>query len=382
MGRDRSVTIIVSAILLATVFLAAGLLTSPIYSSEGGIEGEWELVYVKGYGPEGDPVSQEIDDPAYNLVITKIARGAVSGTIAGTTFTGASDTDGSKSMLRFNLSSGGIEAEAVGGLSISGVLNLVVAIYNSDGTPESYSLLYTRDGKLPHMIDSFSQDITGDWILNSVIGDDSDSLKMTITSQMATTACGEIAYNEDPAIGFRSAFSVLEIGSMSWGLLVDDNGNIWNASVKKGLMILYSTEVSAGGVNGTAAYMVRNLGNTSVVVPLHAEGKTWNGTEGYKADGAAVSAQDYSVKIEAQDDYVISGKLVHDGNEYNLIGSFLAAYQNGMIGAALTVSAEICINIGGTEVQAMLFVHGNDTVILSVFSGTLPGSLISMELVV
>jgi len=381
MGRDRSVSIILSVILLATVFLAAGLLTSPVYSSEGGLEGEWELVYVKGYGPEGGPVSMEIDDPVYGLEITRTAKGAVSGTIAGIAFTGASDTDGSKSMLRFSLSSGGKEAEVTGGLSISGVLNLVVAIYNADGTPEAYSLLYTRDGKLPHMIDSFSQNITGKWILNSVMGEDIGSLEMTIDSQMSTTACGRMIYNGNPVIGFRLVFSTLEIGSMSLGFLVDDDGNIWTASVKKGLMILYRTEVSAGDVNGTAAYMVRNLGNTSVAIPLHAEGKAWKGTDGFEADGKAVSA-DHSLRIDTQNDYVISGKLIHDGNEYNLTGAFVAAYSSGTIATELTVSAELCINVGGTEVRAMMFAHGTDAVVLSAFSGTLPGNLISIGLVV
>ena len=379
MGRDRSVTIILSAVLLATVFLAAGLITSPVYSSEGGIEGGWELVYVKGYGPEGDPVSREVDDPAYDLAITKVAKGAVSGTIAGIAFTGASDTDGSKSLLRFCLNSGGKKAEVTGGLSTSGVLNLVVAIYNTDGTPEAYSLLYTRDGRLPHMIDSFSQNITGRWTLNSVIGEDIGSLEMTIDSQMATTACGKMIHNGNPEVGFRSAFSSLEIGSMSMGLLVDDDGNIWTASVKKGLMILYRTEAAATGVSGTAVYMVRNPGNTSVAIPLHAEGKSWRGTNGFEADGNAVSAEGYSVTIDTQNDYVISGKLIHDGDEYSIIGAFVAAYQG--LTNALTVSAELCINIGGTEVRAMMFIHGTDTVVISVFSGTLPGNLISLGLV-
>ena len=381
MGRDRSVSIILSAILLATVFLTAGLLTSPIYTSEGGIEGKWELIYVKGYGPDGDAVSKEMNNPTYDLEITVAAKGAVSGTIAGNAFTGASDTDGRKSMLRFSLNSSGREVEAVGGLNISGVLNLVVAIYNTDGTPEAYSLLYTRDGKLPHMIDSFSQNITGKWILNSVIGEDIGSLEMTVDSQTATTARGEVIYDGNPAIGFRSAFSSLEIGSMSLGLLVDDNGSIWAASVKKGLMILYRMEASSGSVNSTAAYMVRNLGNTSVAVPLDAEGKTWNGTEGYKADGTAVSA-DHSVMIEAQDDYVISGKLIHDGSEYDFIGAFMAAYPGGIVSPALAVSAEICMNISGTEVRAMMFVQANGTMVISAFGGILPGNLISLELVI
>ena len=381
MGRDRSVTIIVSVILLATVLLAAGLFTSPTYSSDRDMEGEWFLVYVKGYDSDGNYAAYEVSDPASNLIIEAVAKGAVSGSMSGIAFTGASDTGGGKGMLRFSVSSGGNETQAVGGMNISGILNLVTVTYDTSGGSEARSLTYTRDGKVPHMIDSFSQNLTGDWILNSTDGG-VDSLSMTIISQETTTAQGEIKYDGDPAIGFRLALSVLEIGSMSLGLLIDDDNTIWLVSVKKGLMILYRTETSAGSIENISAYMVRNLGQTTVTVPLHAEGITWKGTEGFDEYGNAVPADEYSITVDEQNDYIISGKLIFNSTEYDLAGAFVAAYQSGMTTTKLTVSAELCINIGGTEVRAMMFANGSDTVVLSVFSGTLPGDLISMEFVV
>jgi hypothetical protein len=381
MGRDRSVTIILSVIMLATVVLAAGLFTSPMYSSDRDIEGEWFLVHVKGYDSDGNYVSHEVSDPASNLIIKTTAKGAVNGSIRGVPFTGASDTGGGKGMLRFSISSGGNNTQAVGGMNISGILNLVTVTYDAGGASEALSLTYTRDGKVPHMIDSFSQNLTGKWVLNSEV-DIGVPVSMNIISQAATTAQGDIKYDDDPAIGFRMALSVLEIGSMSLGLMIDDNNTIWLISVKKGLMILYRAETSAGSVDGTAAYMVRNIGHTIVTVPLNVEGTSWEGTEGFDEDGNEVVADEYSIRVDKQNDYIIWGKLTFNGTEYDFMGAFVAAYQSGLIATELTALAEICMNIGGTEVRAMLFAHGTDKIIISVFGGTLPGDLISMEFVV
>ena len=374
MWRDRSSMLFLATIIISSAVLVAGLATFPVFFGDGDLSGDWELAHVRGYDTDGDLVCKEINDPAYRLSVTDLPGNAVELSAMGSSFTGSANGN----ILRIKDTTDNIEI--IGNLLARDALNLAVAIHDPVGpTTEVYSLVYTRDGKLPKMIDYTSLNLVGDWNVNSILGTSAfSSVSATITSQDVSVSSGTVTYGGAPT-EFKIAYLMMGSDSTYFGISIDGDGNFRPISVKKGLMIIYCADMTATGVTGGGIYMTRNPGTMFVEAPIHLGGTVWNGTVGTERDGTAVAADAYSLRVTWQEDHAVSGKLIGNGDEFEFVGVFMGSPYS--IPPTVIALLELYINIGGNEVRAVMFIPGTGSFTLTAFQGDLPLNTVSMDFV-
>lgn len=372
MGHDRSVIAMICVIAVSTVVLFAGLATSPIYFGNDDIDGDWHLTYARGFDQDGMAVDTETPNSGIVMSIglrNGVAKGsvAIDGTEVG--FQGTSN----ENMMRFRFDMNGIEIQGIGCIYVPGVLLITVVSYGPDGT-EAYSLLFTRDRVLPHMIEDFSQNLDGKWFSGSVrnIGIGVTEICMDVTAQNVSVSQGLISYDGGTERGFKLVASMLQNERMNMGLLVDDDGRVWTISVKKGLIAMYNAIVTTGCLDGTSAYMVRNAGNITVSVPASIGGTEWVAHSVYRADGNGVDAV-ITMNIHGQKDNILSGEIMMNDRTYEFVGAFVTGSPSD------PVSAELCLDMNGTDVCASVYINGDEMLFVTYY-GTLPDDVVSVSL--
>ena len=356
----RTIAVVTSVLLLSTAVFVGGLVFSPMFGDKN-MEGDWYLTWAAGRSSDGADVS-DVFAPYSLLRISVSPGGSVCGSMDGADFTGASE-DG---MIRFSLALMGGTAQMMGILRTPNALN-IVAVVHGGGSYGSYSLLFTKDSVLPHMIEEIQTHITGDWMTGHIGGSGGvTDIRMNVAGQNSSIAYGTMD-KDGTETGFCLAVSMVKNETMNAGLLVTEDGTFWTISVKKGLMIMHTASVSGGDVVDVYAYLVRDPGNIFVPVPVSFNtGDVWKGRTGYDPLGESdISA--YTLSITDQTDGIIYGNIT-GGAGCVFVGVFFASEP---------AAAELTLLIGGNEVLATMFVSGN-TMHVAAFGGSLFDDMVSM----
>ena len=365
MDFKRSATVIISILILSTVLYAVEKVTSPFSSSDiDDIEGDWYLTYTREYDSDGNG-AEGTEGLQFDLSVSSTENGVLKGTLNGTDFVGALYDH----FIRFQIVAPTYSLQAIGKVTTSSILNLSIMLSDATGSG-AYSLLFTRDNVLPSMIEFISYDVTGDWICNGIKGADPgfQEISINVISQNISVCHGTMD-RDGTVLKFSAVIAMMGNDNMNIGLLMDENGEYWIMSAKKGLIALYSASASAGTAENTRIDMVRDKGSTYVPVPEDVHGKTWTGTTGYDINGTASEITNIKAEVSEQNETLIRGKMTINGTEYEFAGMFV-----------MTSSSAAELRIAGTgEIHAMLFMQNEGMRIIMFGEETLPDGYAAME---
>jgi hypothetical protein len=363
MDFKRSAAVIASIVMLSAVFYVAGIATSSLYGFDDDINGEWYLTYAKKYDSDGN-LTEGIEGMQFDLSFS-VENGSMKGTLNGTDFVGALF----QHILRFQADIPEGSFQAIGKLSTPNDLNICAVLFDGS-VSESYTMLFTRDNVLPNMIEFLSLNVTGDWICNDIKGADPGFQEISLNiAEQSTSVCHGTMDRDGTVSKFSAVISMVDNDNMNFGLLLDENGELWLLSTKKGLMVLYSVSASSGAVESSRIDMVRNAGNIYIPVLSDIGGTTWTGTIGYDVDRNGSEIGDYTTEITEQNENLIRGKISSGIVDYEFEGMFISTLPN---------AAELRI-AGSAETFAMMFVDGDSMKIMMFGPETLPGGYLLME---
>lgn len=356
----------VALLLSSALFICHMCLYSdyPVKGDEASVLGDWQLTFVRECGnPDTGPEHFKTGKTAK---FETYGDGRISGTYDGMEFKGSIKAG----YLRFSIPLADGSIDFLGYRDSRTSLNVCAASFE-EGVSKTYMLLFTRDGKMPHLTDVQPYTLRGKWISQSVY-DRAGIIKdvtIDIDRQDVSVMRGGMELGGETR-ELSLAFTMLQNGNLYNGMAMDDKGNLWTVMAKKGLMVLSCKGMQGGEISDTVAYMVRDKGPTYLPVPADLSDKVYRGTYGYKADGTSSSISGYSITF-GQNDCRFSGTLQ---------GAGTPVVVAGIITTSLPIAAEVILACNGKTVHGTLYIGENHTIKMIMYDGAVPdGDFVHLE---